>query len=101
MALEQVPLFPILMVPLFHPLADRTMATRSRNEALLTLPLDAAEGKPLFRQLYEGLRQSILDGRLKPGVRLPATRSLAGELGVSRNTVLNAYKNRFRPHAPV
>jgi GntR family transcriptional regulator/MocR family aminotransferase len=46
----------------------------------------------LFRQLYEGLRQSILDGRLAPGVRLPATRGLAEELGVSRNTVLNAYE---------
>src|SRR5262249_33992292 len=38
------------------------------------------------------LRRSILDGTLAAGVRLPATRGLAGELGVSRNTVLNAYE---------
>jgi GntR family transcriptional regulator / MocR family aminotransferase len=59
---------------------------------LLTLPLDPAAATPLFRQLYEGLRRGILDGRLLPGVRLPGTRGLAGELGVARNTVLNAYE---------
>jgi GntR family transcriptional regulator/MocR family aminotransferase len=59
---------------------------------LLTVPLDTTAATPLFRQLYEGLRQSILDGRLAPGVRLPATRGLAEELGVSRNTVLSAYE---------
>jgi GntR family transcriptional regulator / MocR family aminotransferase len=68
------------------------MATRIRNGTLLTLPLDATTATPLFRQLYEGLRGGILDGTLARGVRLPATRGLAGELGVSRNTVLNAYE---------
>jgi GntR family transcriptional regulator/MocR family aminotransferase len=68
------------------------MATRVRKETLLTLPLDSGAATPLFRQLYEGLRRGILDGTLGPGVRLPATRRLAGELGVSRNTVLNAYE---------
>src|SRR5947209_8746955 len=68
------------------------MATRIRKGTLLTLPLDPASATPLFRQLYEGLRRGILAGTLAPGVRLPATRSLAGELGVSRNTVLNAYE---------
>ena len=46
---------------------------------------------PLHRQLYETLRRAILDGRLAPGSRLPATRALALELDVSRNTVLAAY----------
>jgi GntR family transcriptional regulator/MocR family aminotransferase len=59
---------------------------------LLTLPLDPAAATPLFRQVYEGLRRGILDGTLAPGARLPATRGLAEELGVSRNTVLNAYE---------
>jgi GntR family transcriptional regulator/MocR family aminotransferase len=59
---------------------------------MLTLPLDPAAQAPLFRQVYEGLRRGILDGTLAAGVRVPATRSLAGELGVSRNTVLNAYE---------
>jgi GntR family transcriptional regulator/MocR family aminotransferase len=68
------------------------MARRIRTGALLTLPLDSTAATPLFRQLYEGLRRGILAGTLAPGVRLPATRGLAGELGVSRNTVLNAYE---------
>jgi GntR family transcriptional regulator/MocR family aminotransferase len=59
---------------------------------LLTIPLDPAAPAPLFRQLYDGLRQAILGGRLPPGTRLPATRGLARDLGVSRNTVLNAYE---------
>jgi GntR family transcriptional regulator/MocR family aminotransferase len=68
------------------------MATAVRGGTLLTLPLDGAAATPLFRQLYDGLRERILDGTLAPGMRLPATRGLAGDLGVSRNTVLNAYE---------
>src|SRR5262249_49486295 len=45
----------------------------------------------LFQRLYRQLRQAVLEGRLRPGTRLPATRSLAKELGVSRNIVLVAY----------
>jgi GntR family transcriptional regulator/MocR family aminotransferase len=45
----------------------------------------------LYRQVYESLRESILAGRLKPGARLPSTRSLAREIGLSRNTVMLAY----------
>src|SRR5262245_51150177 len=51
-----------------------------------------AAGAPLFRQVYGGLRAAILNGQLAPGGRLPATRTLAGELGVSRNTVVGAYE---------
>jgi GntR family transcriptional regulator/MocR family aminotransferase len=68
------------------------MTTRNHRGTLLTLPLDPAAPTPLFRQLYDGLRHRILDGTLASGTRLPATRGLAGELGVSRNTVLNAYE---------
>ena len=44
----------------------------------------------LHRQLYRALRSAILDGRLGPEQRLPSTRSFARELGLSRNTVLQA-----------
>jgi GntR family transcriptional regulator / MocR family aminotransferase len=59
--------------------------------SLLAVPLDASSPTPLFRQLYDGLRGSILSGSLKPGGRLPASRTLARELGVSRNTIMTAY----------
>lgn len=44
----------------------------------------------LQRQLYQSLRAAILSGRLAGGSRLPSTRVLAREVGVSRNTVLQA-----------
>jgi len=62
-----------------------------RKPPLLPLPLDRAASLPLQRQLYGELRAAILAGRLAPGTRLPASRALAVELGVSRNTVLGAF----------
>ena len=61
-----------------------------------SLPLDmlavepGAE-QPMHRQLYAALRRQILEGRLRAGSRLPASRTLAQELGVGRNTVIAAY----------
>jgi GntR family transcriptional regulator/MocR family aminotransferase len=46
---------------------------------------------PLYQQLYRSVRSEILSRRLPPGARLPSTRSLAGDLGVSRNVVMLAY----------
>lgn len=43
------------------------------------------------RSLHEQLRKAIVDGRLRPCLRLPPTRSLASTLGVSRNTVVAVY----------
>lgn len=47
---------------------------------------------PLYRQVYDQLRQAILEQKLPPGARIPSTRALARALGVSRNTVLIAYE---------
>src|SRR5437879_10409359 len=56
----------------------------------VTLPLDPRSGATLQRQVYDGLRVAILAGRLRPGARLPSTRSLAADLAVARNTVTAA-----------
>jgi len=53
--------------------------------------LDSSHALPLYRQLYEILRESILTGQLKAGTRLPSTRALSDEWSVSRNTVINAF----------
>lgn len=45
-----------------------------------------------LRALHAQLRAAILDGRLKPDLRLPATRDLAAALKVSRNTAVAAYE---------
>jgi GntR family transcriptional regulator/MocR family aminotransferase len=43
-------------------------------------------------RIYRQLRAAVLDGRLRPGDRLPPTRELAARLGVARNTVAVAYE---------
>jgi GntR family transcriptional regulator / MocR family aminotransferase len=63
-----------------------------RGAAPLMLALDLG-GAPLFRQIYDGVRDAILEGRLRPGTRLPATRMLAQDLGVSRSTVVLAFEH--------
>lgn len=55
----------------------------------LALRLDAAV--PLTRQIVEALRRRIIEGQLRPGERLPPSRRLAEELGLSRTTIVNAY----------
>jgi GntR family transcriptional regulator/MocR family aminotransferase len=62
-------------------------------EPLLGLAIDLPprESRDLLGALHRQMRSAILDGRLKPGLRLPATRALAQGLGVSRNTALAAY----------
>ncbi|MBO3737059.1 PLP-dependent aminotransferase family protein [Actinoplanes sp. NEAU-H7] len=58
----------------------------------LQLRAGEAPAKGLTAWLTEGLRAAITAGRLPPGARLPATRLLAGELGVSRGVVVQAYQ---------
>ena len=53
-----------------------------------TVVLDPSRSEPLFLQLSEALQQDIRSGRLRPGMRLPGSRSLAETLGIHRNTVL-------------
>ena len=60
------------------------------KEIFVALDLDRNVIGPLYQQLYDGLQQMILDGRLAPGSRLPANRVLARNLKLSRNTVATA-----------
>jgi GntR family transcriptional regulator / MocR family aminotransferase len=59
----------------------------------LDLPLgDPRSGAKVWRWLYEEIRDAILSGRLKRGSRLPATRELAKQYGVSRGSVVVAFE---------
>lgn len=58
----------------------------------MNLMIPLREDEPLGRQLYSGLRAAIVSGTLKPGDRLPSTRDLAEQLGVSRTIVLLAFE---------
>ncbi|HET6736157.1 PLP-dependent aminotransferase family protein [Mycobacterium sp.] len=57
----------------------------------LLVELDRTQPEPLHRQLANGLRDAIRNGRLTPQTRLPSTRVLAADLGVSRRLVVDAY----------
>lgn len=65
-------------------------APRPRPFALRDLVLD--ERGALHDQIYRALRDAILAGRVEAGTRLPTTRALASELGLSRNTVVAAFE---------
>ncbi|NJL55537.1 PLP-dependent aminotransferase family protein [bacterium] len=63
------------------------------SAALFTaLSLDPSASLPLYRQLYEGLREAILARKLQSGAQLPSTRMLSTDLGISRSTVVGAYE---------
>ena len=55
------------------------------------IPLSTDAG-PLFSQVYAGLRKAILSGAVQSGGRLPSTRDLAQQLGISRTVVVLAYE---------
>lgn len=55
------------------------------------IPINKQAPKSLYRQVYEGFHEAIMDGRVRAGQRVPSTRVLALELGVSRIPVLSAY----------
>jgi GntR family transcriptional regulator/MocR family aminotransferase len=57
----------------------------------LLVRLDRAASQPLRAQLETSLREAIRDGRLRAGERLPSSRELARELGVSRGMVQDCY----------
>ncbi|HET9263432.1 MAG TPA: PLP-dependent aminotransferase family protein [Vicinamibacterales bacterium] len=57
----------------------------------LHVDIDRSLDAPIHQQICDGLRRAILDGRIRPGRRIPSTRTLAADLGVSRFPVLAAY----------
>jgi GntR family transcriptional regulator/MocR family aminotransferase len=65
---------------------------KSGGALLLALKIDHDAEKPLSTQLLVALREIILSGGLPAGVRLPATRTMARDLGVSRTTVVEAFE---------
>src|SRR5688572_9619479 len=67
------------------------MRERASRLPFSVISINPAAQAPLYRQLYDEFRAAILAGRLKAGNKLPPTRELANELGISRNTVVAAY----------
>jgi GntR family transcriptional regulator/MocR family aminotransferase len=56
------------------------------------IALDRASRRSLALQLADGLRRAVTSGELGTGTRLPPSRELAAELGISRRLVTDAYE---------
>jgi GntR family transcriptional regulator/MocR family aminotransferase len=64
----------------------------AKKTAGLDLALPSRDAKiPAYLWLYHSLRTEILQGKLLPGTRLPATRDLAAQYGLSRGTTVTAF----------
>src|SRR5271169_5693751 len=59
---------------------------------LAITPLNPESETSFYRQLYLQIKGLIGSGQLPAGSRLPATRELAGQLGLNRTTVSAAYE---------
>jgi GntR family transcriptional regulator/MocR family aminotransferase len=71
---------------------DDDMKSRRSWADLYAFEVARANDTPLFQQLSLQLRSAILSRRLRPGTRLPSTRELASQLGVSRAAAVTAYE---------
>ncbi|MGA7917544.1 MAG: winged helix-turn-helix domain-containing protein, partial [Candidatus Acidiferrales bacterium] len=56
------------------------------------IALDSSRKIPMYSQVSEWFRRAILAGQLRPGQRLPSSRSLSAELKISRIPVTSAYE---------
>ena len=77
--------------------APETLPRNSRSGMIalvmdVPLKLDESGRFPLYRQIYEQLREMILTGALPGGTRLPPSRLLAGQYSLARVTVTTAYE---------
>jgi GntR family transcriptional regulator/MocR family aminotransferase len=58
---------------------------------LPAIAIDRSAATPLYRQICDGYRAAIVERRLRGGQRLPSTRALAADLGISRTPPLLAF----------
>lgn len=66
----------------------------AKRDTFQDLSLDPPqEAQPLWHWLYSQLRGVILNGRLKPGTRMPSSRNLAKQYSLSRGTVVAAFEH--------
>jgi GntR family transcriptional regulator len=63
---------------------------------MLAFHVDAADPRPVYRQIVDEVQRSIALGILRPGEALPAVRQLAEQLKINVNTVQHAYRELER-----
>ncbi len=56
------------------------------------LHLNYRDGRPIYEQVKDGLRQLVISGAIRPGDKLPSVRSMASQLAINPNTIQKAYE---------
>src|ERR1039458_2262027 len=82
---------PILVCFTVPVMGQETGPVEGRGGPVLLVEIDRAGELPLHEQIERALRERIRSGRLPSDMRLPSTRALSRELGVSRGVVTEAY----------
>ena len=54
--------------------------------------LDYRDSRPIYTQIFDGLREQISTGVLRPGEKLPSVREMAASLAINPNTIQRAYR---------
>lgn len=67
------------------------MVKRAGGSLLLSIKIDRSSSQPVSTQLCIALRDMILTGGFLAGERLPASRTLARDLGLSRTTIIEVF----------
>ncbi|TCT06406.1 GntR family transcriptional regulator [Paralcaligenes ureilyticus] len=67
------------------------MVKIARGALLASITIDRESAKTMSTQICAAIRKMILSGALTAGERLPSSRTLAQELGVSRTTIINVF----------
>lgn len=60
------------------------------------LTLNMKDGRALYEQVVDGIKEQVIKGMLKPGDQIPSIRQLAGMLTITPNTVSKAYQELER-----
>ena len=60
------------------------------------LTLNMKDGRPLYEQVVDGVKEQVIKGMLRPGDQIPSIRQLAGMLTITPNTVSKAYQELER-----
>ena len=56
------------------------------------ITIDEKDGRPIYRQVVDGIKELIARGELQQGSALPPVRQVAADLGVNLNTIAFAYR---------
>ncbi|MHA6645924.1 MocR-like pyridoxine biosynthesis transcription factor PdxR [Mesorhizobium sp. A623] len=68
------------------------MTIERKSTRFQFINLARSDSRPIYRQLEGQIRDAVLTGAIRPGMRLPSSRVLAADLGVSRPTIVQVYE---------